>query len=247
MVTTTATSTTPGTDDDPFEDAANAEWNPVYTVYGQVTIDAWYCALVKGAGKVRFDASVHNADQRNTAVEIRIVPVLPGQRDTVRSMIAESAEWAKIVKPSIIAVGLRNPRELQGYYVEAQLVPSGRKYTGTDQMERDATTIKFARLFAGEDECVAAAEAARGHRRKSSAASQVATNGATTPAPVQTSSDAERLTVAKFLPALWKAANSDVTTFAELLAKNPLTHRHFDLSSPEVLAVIQPADDKLPS
>src|SRR5687768_5866954 len=91
--------------DDPWASADCATWDPSFSVFGLVQAEVWYCALVKGVGKVPFDPAQHTADQRATAVTISVIPVLPDQRPTERQLIAESSEWAKTVNPSIKALG----------------------------------------------------------------------------------------------------------------------------------------------
>lgn len=223
--------------DDPFEAADKAQWSSTFSVLGQVQVETWFCVLVKGQGKVPFDANQHDIGGRCTAIKIAILPAIPGRQNTERELIAESAEWTKIINPSIKALGPTwNLRALHNQWVEAQLVPSGRKYTSSDGIDKDATTIKFVRVFASEDACVAAAQAGRPGQPAAASAVASAAPAAAPGAP----NDAEKATATKFLPALWRASGNDLEKFGELLAKNALTAKYFDLSSPEVLDVITP-------
>jgi hypothetical protein len=239
----------PGTavaSDDPWSSADNATWDPTFSVFGLVQAEVWYAALVKGVGKVQFDPLQHGPDQRVTAVSIAVVPVLATQQPAQRDMIAESSEWAKLVNPSIKALGT-TLRGLHDRYVEAQLVPTGRTYANSAGEVKMATTFKFVRQFASEDECRAAAE--RGRRWGAGTDGPVATStgGAGTPPGASgtpgTPSDPApvgipREVAAKFLAGLWNASGKDLDRFAELLRKNAATAQHFDLTSPEVAAVI---------
>ena len=239
-MTATATPPAPAAND-PWAEADTATWDPTFTVFGQCDIAIRYVVLQKGIGKVDFDPSQHEVGERRVSIEISIVPVIPGRQNVERDMLAQSREWANIVNPSIKAFGPQwNAQMLKGRYVEAQLVPSGRKYTHRESGEqRDATTIKFVRVFASEDECATAALNRQGR------------NGAAAPAPAAApaaeapANDHERATAAKFLDPLWKSCNGDVSTFEGLLKANPLTARYFDLSSPEVQALVGGAE-KLP-
>ena len=227
----------------PWASADGAKWDPTFSVFGLVQAEVWYAALVKGVGKVQFDPLQHRPDQRVTAVTIAVVPVLATQQPAQRDMIAESSEWAKLVNPSIKALGT-TLRGLHDRYVEAQLVPTGRTYANSAGEVKTATTFKFVRLFASEDECRAAAERGRrwGAGAEGPARRPTGGDGATpgslgrpdAPAPVGIS----REVAAKFLAGLWNASGKDLDRFGELLRKNAATAQHFDLTSPEVAAVI---------
>ncbi len=153
-----------GNDWDIWDALENAQ-APQSVMFGQVEFDIWPCVLVKGQGKVLFDPAVHDVSQRRISVGITLT-LLPDRngvsRTIERKMIAESAEWARIVLPSINALGLGRPRELNGKWVKATLVPTGRKYTTHGEtgaeITRDATTFKFLAFYDSEAECKAARE-----------------------------------------------------------------------------------------
>ena len=228
--------------DDPFDAAMNAEARPAgpRTYFGQVSVDVWHCVLVKGTGKTPFDAGIHKPDQRCTAIDLTFT-ALP--RDNGQSlkpmafgMIAESKEWAQIVKPSLVAIG-SDLRSIRDRYVSIQLAPTGRTYktknrdTGLEEV-RNANTIKFTAAYNSEAECRAASDAffSQFHRGDAPVAA---------PAPVvPPAQDAGRATAAKFLPALWRASGNSVERFEKLIKQTGACSKYFDLSSPEVLAVI---------
>lgn len=226
--------------DDPWDSADKAQWDPTFRVYGQVQANVWHCALVKGQGKVPFDPAIHPIDQRYTAVEIAIVPVIPGRQPVERSMIAESKEFAQIVNPSVKALGQGwNLKLLSERFVEAQLAPSGRKYTGTSGEQVDATTIKFTRVFQSEDECLAAAQSGRGYTNGNGNGGAPAQGTPAAASATTASMEHERKFLAeKLLPAVVKQAGGDVQKLEEMLAKSPALAKHFTISSPEVLALL---------
>lgn len=221
--------------EDVLESAMDAEWEPrALTLFGQMTIDAYFAVLQKGVGKVPFNPIEHSADKRVTAISMTLFPayIVEGRNaySVDRQMIAESKEWASIVKPSLQAIGV-SLKGLQGRYVAAEMVATGRRYTNKSGEEKVNTTFKFTALFPDSKTCIAAAEAFFSRGGSTVPASAF-------PAPASSASDAEKKTAALFLPALWKQSGQDLTKMATLLAGNPLTSKHFDISSSEVVAVI---------
>ena len=221
-----------------IDDAMSAEYKPRPRIYfGTLEVDTWYCVLQKGVGKVLFDPNLHRQDDRRVAITLTIVP-LPGSRfeePTKRELIAESEEWAKIVKPSINALH-SDLRRLNGAYVQAELVPTGRRYKTKEGLDRDATTFRFQAVFPDHESAVEAANKHFGtgpHDDEDSIP-------APAPRPMP-DTNAERATAQKFLPALWKASGGDPNRLAELIAKNPLTSKYFTLASDEVVAIIAAA------
>jgi hypothetical protein len=234
---------------DPYAAAMGATWDPTFRVFGQAQIEVYPCILEKGVGKVRFDPARHPVDRRCTAVEIVVLPVQPGRQPVERQMIAESREWAAIVKPSLLALSTDLGR-IHNQWVEAQLVPSGRKYTdATTNEQKDATTIKFARIFGSEEECLAASQQpsrnGAGSATSPAASPSHAAAGGVVPAPPAAGgngapNEREKAIAAKFLPALIQKAAGDPEHLERLLKGNPLTSKYFDLTSPEVAAAFNP-------
>lgn len=223
------------TEYDPFDAAMDAEApSGVRTQFGEIQIDVWPCVLRKGEGKVPFDAGQHSTDERRTAIDMILIPT-KGDYNIERKIIAESNEWAKIIKPSLRALNT-DLRGINGKFVQVQFVSTGRKYTDKNSgEEREYTTFKFIAVYPGLDECLAAAEEFFNNRSQNnqndavSSQSAPATNGA---------NPAERETALKFLPALWNASGKDVNEFAKKLAGNPLTSKYFTIDSDDVLKVI---------
>ncbi len=212
--------------DDPWDTAMDAEARPQSnTFYGQCTVDIWYCVLQKGTGKVQFDPAQHALDARRTAVKISVSPLASSKAkfDVTRELIAESDDWAKIIKPSIRALNA-DLRGLNQKYVKAEVVPTGGTYKNKAGEEKQSTTIKFVAVFDSEAACESAAAAQFG-------------GGGTPPVPAPVATD-ERATCAKFLKPLWTASGNDLTVFAAKIAGTTPLNKYFSLDSPEVQAVI---------
>jgi hypothetical protein len=227
--------------DDPAAAAMAAEYvERPRTYFGQITADYYFCALVKGEGKVLFDPLKHPKDQRFTAINLVLTPLAgsPIKNNIERQMIAESKAWASFVKPSLLAVGA-DLRTINGRWAQVQMVPTGRKYEAEDQqtkekVTREETTFKFIALYPDESSCRAASDALFS-RTESTSAPATPPSTASTPG---NGNNPERTVAAKFLPALWAQSGKDVVRFQEAIAKNSLTAKWFDISSPEVVAVI---------
>lgn len=200
------------------------------TFFGRFDVDVHHVVLTKGVrGGVPFDASQHKAEQRCTAIDISIAQLDPSRPSIDRNVIAESKEWAKLILPSLQALGV-TVKGLVGKYVRVESVPTGQKYTNAAGEEKERTTLKFVQVFESADECQEASDVYWSTRRMSNGDSQAALDSST--------ANAERDTAKKFLPALWKRANNDIEAFGKLIAGNPIVSRHFDLSSPEVIDLV---------
>lgn len=143
---------------DPWNDAEKPKTN-VY--WGKVSARAWYCVLEKGYGRIPFDPQVHAASRRRTCIDITITPLeetgLPFSIS--RNILAESYEWRQIVLPSL-AANFISPRALDGKWAKIELATILNKYgepktyvRRSDGEIKKSTTIKFLKIFTGEDEC----------------------------------------------------------------------------------------------
>jgi len=219
---------------DPLDSAMDAEYTPRASPYfGQLGIDVWYAALEKGKGKVDFDPTVHSQDRRVTAIKISMDAY---KRDgstflLEREMIAESKEWASIVKPSLRAIGA-DLRGINEKWAKLELVSTGQTYTNKNGETKQRTTVKFLEIFATEETCQNAAEAFY-----AGLAGEEPTP-INVPAPAATGHNAERDTAEKFLAPLWKSAGGDLAKFEAILAKTSPVNKYFSINSPEVLKVI---------
>lgn len=233
-----STPTTPTTvpQDDPYASAMDATWESNPHVFGEVSTNVWHCVLERGTGKVQYDQLQHDPDARRTAIEITITPLNPNFNPVNREMIAESREWATIVKPSLVALDT-DLRGVTGRFVQAQLVPTGRTYESGGET-RQATTVKFLKVFASEDECRAAFEARRGPRSGGQAAQPAAT--APAPASPPAAGQVNQEAALKFVPALVRASGGDPVKLEALLKANALTS-WLTIDHPAVLAEIEKA------
>ena len=219
-------------ENDPLESAANVTFGP-RDYFGQVQVDAYYCVLIKGQGKMLFDPAVHSADMRRTALDINILP-LPGttrdSRPIHRELIAESAEWSRIVLPSIKALGLPGPKALVGAWVRYQMVPTGRKYTDKSTgAQKDATTIKFVAVYATEAECRAAFDAYQAQPDVAPRSEQQ---------PAGAASNPERAAAYEFLKVIVAQHKSNPAALAATIAANPIISKYFTVDSPETKALL---------
>jgi hypothetical protein len=209
-------------------DAINNAVEPSKHFFGLNTIDVWPCALVKGQGKVPFDDAVHANSQKRHAINICITP-LPSSGltyNTERETIAESADWAKYVLPSIHLLGL-TPEQINNRYVQVELVKSG-TYTKNGEV-KDLTMPRYVAVYNSEAECEAAANAMFG---KSSPATPAAA-----PAPAPTNG-ITRETALKFLPGLLASAGGDLDKASAILSTHNLLKDHFTINSPEVVDIL---------
>jgi len=215
---------------DPFNAAMEAQPLNSYTrIFGQFIVDVWPCALVKGQGKVPFDAGTMKENNRRTALDLTLDPV--GMMDNLtklfeRHIVAESRAWTNVTLPSIKALNV-NLRDLNRAWVAVEMKPTGRKWESNEGEKVDETCFEIVAVFPDENKC---REAYQVFYAKDTAEDA--------PAPAA-NNNAEKSTAAQFLMPLWMQAKRDVAEYSKLLANNPLTSRFFTVSSPEVLAVIQ--------
>jgi hypothetical protein len=214
---------------DPFE-AAEIAVEPVYTkhFFGQVWFDLYFCALIKGQGKVPFDPTMHKPEQKRTSITLTVTP-LSGSSATFpleRNLIAESREWAGIILPSIKALG-KTVKELHAAFVQVEIVPTGETYKDKQGVEKQKTTPKFVAVYPDEFSCQAASDALFGSNNHTEQPTAPNGNG-----------NAEREVALKFLPALATQANKDPLKLAELIAANSLVGKYFTINSPEVIAIL---------
>ena len=222
--------------DDPW---ASSE-NPVFRAaeyFGQINIDTWYCVLEKGTGKIQFDPKTHSADARRTAIDMVLNPLaeLNISFEVSRSLVAESADWAKIVLPSIKQFGL-SPRELNGKWVKLQFKGTGRKYTNRDGEEKENTTFEFLKLYQSEAEC-------RADYSGDSGAVGGVVNSVS--ANLIGSDDKEKTTALAFLKSFVEVACKNNTeldkiraTVSTNISGTPLLAKYFTVDSAEVTTLI---------
>lgn len=218
--------------DDPFAAADNPQVRPA-EYFGKLEVDAWFCALMKGQGKVPFDASLHPADQRRTAIDLHIIPLAGMNMNypLTRGVIAESKEWAAVVWPSLRNLGVQSLRELKDSerWCKATVKPTGRTYQ-SNGVTKEATTFEFLALYATEAECEAAWRGGKEIDWLDEPAAP-ATNG-------NGNEQRERETALAFARILVKQSHS-VPELGERFAQYPLVSRFFTVDSPEIAQMIE--------
>ena len=221
---------------DPF-DAATQAGERLDTLYGQVDVSATFVKLVKGVGKQVWTES-DGVDTRRTEVQITLNPLdVTGLTLLVeRRVIAESRDWSGIVWPSLRDLGLKNVRDLNGKFVKAEMVKTGRTYTNKRGDTSEETTFKFLGVYSTKAEAEAAYAAARGVSADNDPMSIPMGHSANgNGAPIHNgASNAERETALQFVGALVKQSGGDRAKLASLIMQMPLISKYFTVDSPEV-------------
>ena len=230
--------------DDPFAAADNAQLRP-REYYGQLSVDAYFCKLVKGKGKVPWDSQVDPIDGRCTAITMILTPLVETglNMQLRREMIAESVEWVRIVLPSIKAQGIPSAKQADGRWVRLVQEPTGRKYTPkSGGEEREATTFKLLDAYATEEACKAAYFAATGQQDTSEQdafgdAIGDAMAGAPAAAPAGNNSK-QRETAMAFVAALAKQHRGNLDTIKATVNTIPLITAVYDPESAEFAQLV---------
>lgn len=143
---------------DPFlqaEDPAEIQYSNEY--WGEVAVDAYFCVLEKGVGKVPFSEATHSIDRRLTAVKISISPVPSAnlQFSIDRDYIAEFRDWNAITLPSLKKIDV-SLRDLDGQFVHVKLTETGETYINKAGETKSKTVFEFLELYPSMDACEAA-------------------------------------------------------------------------------------------
>lgn len=237
--------------DDPFASATNATLRP-REYWGQLSVDAWFCKLVKGQGKVPWDKTSDPVDNRATALTVELQPLAESNLNFAlkREMIAESPEWVKIVWPSLRACGVQAAKQANGLWVKLIQEPTGRTYrSNKDGTEHEATTFKILEVYPNEAACVAAYRAVNGEPETNVVEEitgidfggnghQAQAQQATMPGTEDTR---KRDTAKAFLLAIAKQKQGDLDAIKGAVAAMPLIIEFYDLDSPEFMAVVAEA------
>lgn len=241
-----------------FAAALNAT-APAQVLFGEILLDIWFCALIKGQGRVPFDPGMHTQSQRRTSVNISITPIPEsGLTYTVdRQFIAENTRdgWLAVTLPSLQKIGVNDLRVLSGKYVKAELRNYG-TYNKRDGSVGELSAPVIYAVYNTAAECAAAYDAEMNGMAAFDAIAPTAPravpstnggsngNGAKPPvaAAPQPNGDAERQTALAFLPAIVKSCMNgsgvDMTKLRTSIESNALLSRHISLTSPEVMAEV---------
>lgn len=161
---------------DPLEAADNATLAP-REYFGQVLIDTWFCALVKGVGKVPFDPQQHA--KKFTAIKIDVIPLVEMNVNNPisREMIAESKEWVNFTLASLRALNVKTA-EIKNKYARITFIPTGETYENQSGEKKEKTALKFVMVYPDEAACRDAYEAENGTGTQPAATKQVDLNTA---------------------------------------------------------------------
>jgi hypothetical protein len=244
---------------DPWGAASNPP-EDTKAFYGEVSINAYACMLVPGAGKVPFDAGVLDGEgkpyRRYTAVELIVAPLSESKLafSLSRTMLAEFGEWKDTTWPSVKAMGVLNAQELAGKFVRVEQVPTGRKYTTRNGDEREATAVKFTDIYPDRATCLAAYVAEFGQPSNGNGGNGAPAAQYTTQAPAAADAPAngngsQKETALKFAQAFVKTAMNSAkgdldqarAILGPMLAKQALVSQYFTVDSPEIVELMAAA------
>jgi len=224
---------------DPYDAAMKGESPDPQRFWGQLAVECYKCALIKGQGRVPYDPAVHRGRKAHWSIEFTIAHVDPTMPLIEHKTVQWSPDFVKKTQPSVQAllpdlaalkglkVGQFRPLwELKGMWVSGQLVPQPEPQERFDCMVFDA-------IYADEDTCRAAYEANSGQEIGDPTAGLPFEPEESSP-----ESNPEREALAAFLPAMWGQAKHQPASMEELLKKSHVLSAVFDLNSPEVKAVM---------
>lgn len=214
-------------------------------------VDAREVALVKGQGRVAFDARVHKNPSIETTIQIEHFKP-DGTNYTIKQTELNWSKQWQITRESLDALGVTDLRNIKNQYVEYEWVGIGESYTDKDGNQRERQGIRFIRTFNNREECEAA-EREFYSPRTPVAGPAVApaveayfaereAKVAPAPVPAVPVNDVERAMMATFLPPLWEKANKNIDVFHALIAANSVLAKSFNANSPEVAVITSTAD-----
>lgn len=244
---------------DPMIDPMAAAMNPqvqtqnfAKTYFGKAKVAASFVSLVKGQGRVPWEPNQLTPEgkptQKLTGIDIQIeCTSKEGQPYSVdRNYIAEfgNGEWVTITLPSLKEAGIMGLQDLNGRFVEVDLVPTGETYVQKATGEtKEKTTFKFVRLFKDQAEmdAVRAAKFA-GDTSAQAAAPAPAQPPAASAAPVDPNQETARKFLEAYVKNAYAKAGGDLIKTQEVLApmisQQALLAKYFTVHSPEVMELI---------
>jgi hypothetical protein len=209
--------------------------------WGQLQLDAWLCALVKGTGKVPFDPAVH--ERPATALDMDIIPLaemnIHSDKLLKRNLIAESVDWSKTIWPSLRDLGIINLKDAPGKWFAVELVPQIK--------DPQYTVYKFVKLFASEAECRADYMATSGKQTLDQVLGPVPTQAAPAPAAPTNGNGAEKKAAFEFAKNIvgnvmrastGKPLDEVMDAVGKKLAEYPIVSKYFTSQSPEVVELM---------
>ena len=223
---------------DPWQVAEEATVRPsIY--FGQIDFDIYPVVFQKGVrGGIPFDAQAHKEKDRRTLIKMSITPLASANVDfdCIERDFADFAdEWVNITLHSIKTLIPENGalRKLKNKWVKYEMVKYGTYIKQDTGEEKNLTTYKILDFYETEEAAEAAASALYGGG-----------NGDSEPAPVSTG-DPEKDAALQFLPSLVASVNGDREKVEMMIANTPLIKKHFEIDSPEVVALLTPEPGKV--
>ena len=235
--------------DDPYAVAQEtAERPPEF--YGELNVECWFCALVKGQGKVPFDPAIH--DRRSTAIDISVLPLAEHNmaRPLERSTLDWARDWARITWPSLKALGITSLRDVsKGKWCKFTWQGTGEKYRTRDQdgnegEERERSTFKFLALYDTEDQCRAAYYADTGKQQPDDEEVSDIPGFEPKAQPAQAPANGNgkaRETAIQFIKVYAKMKHFDVEATRQACATQTAITNVVDINSPEFVEIIAEA------
>lgn len=233
---------------DPLDVADNAVLAPK-EYFGEVLIDTWFCALVKGVGKVPFDPAQHK--QRFTAIKIDVVPLADSgvTYPISRELIAESKEWINFTLASLKALNVRTA-DIRNKFAKVTFVPTGEHYKNSSGEDKEKTALKFLEVYKDEAACQAAffAQYGRGDAVNPYATQNHTLADAFEPSP-NGHADVDPAVRAKLMPfvkmIVTKACNEHVGDLVKIndavsvgIASHSTLKNYFTATDPDVMQLI---------
>lgn len=236
--------------DDPYAVAQEtAERPPEF--YGELSIDCWFCALIKGPGKVPYDPAIH--DRRSTAIDIAIIPLAEHNRTDAweKSTLDWARDWTRITWPSLKGLGITSLRDVsKGKWCKFTWAPTGEKYRikdedGNEGEERERSTFKFLALYNSEAECRAAYYADSGKTPPDDLGTTPIDTGTAQPTQAApdngNGSDKARETAIQFIKAFARMNRYDVEATRKACANQTAITNVVDINSPEFVEIVAEA------
>lgn len=233
--------------DDPYAVAQETAERPA-EFYGELSVECWFCALVKGQGKVPFDANVH--DRRSTAIDLVVMPLSDHNITNAfeRSTLDWARDWTRITWPSLKALGITSLRDVsKGKWCKFAWQTTGEKYRANGGEERERTAFKFLALYNSEDECRAAYYADSGKTPPDSEGVSDIPGFESKAQPTQAApdnsngSDKARETAIQFIKVFAKMKHFDIEATRQACATQTAITNVVDINSPEFVEIIAEA------
>lgn len=199
--------------------------------FGQVVvIDRSDWKLVKGQGRLPFDAIYDDQQDRVRGITIQIeCEKRDGGKftiDTGKNPLLEiDKSWHGFTLKSLQKLGVPLS-QLRTAFVQVKRVETGETYTAQDGTPKPRTALVFVAVYPDWHAMHAAREQLFGRGSQSQNAPAANSQATPAPAPIPT---VDRSALEKLLPALWQAAGRDKAVFTTMFQGNPALVAAFTL------------------